>query len=315
MDAWKSKMQNKIAILMATYNGEKFLRKQLDSIENQTFSDWCLYVVDDGSTDSTYQILEEYKNKWGSDKIVLSKKQNEGCTKSFLTLVCDPNIKADYYAYSDHDDIWEPTKLQRAIDFLKTKDNSKPQLHCSSATIIDEFDNMIGVLPNRKKPLSLKNALVQSFGVGNAMLFNDATRNVLLNVGIMDFMGNHDWWTGVAVTAAGGQAYYDPFRAVLYRQHRSNYMGFSKNYFARYLKALKRVLKGDFKALNDCHMKALHKMEDKISADSKITLDFFKKSRQGNVLKRLFYLYRSGVYRQDLTGTLSVYIAQTMGKF
>ena len=100
--------QPSVAILMATFNGEKFLAEQLDSLQIQTISNWRLYVSDDGSSDGTMDIIKRYQVLWGADKLQYRPGPQKGFAQNFLSLACDPDIKADYYAFCDQDDVWLP---------------------------------------------------------------------------------------------------------------------------------------------------------------------------------------------------------------
>ena len=101
-----------IAIMLSTYNGEKYIRKQLDSLVNQSYKAYMkVFVRDDGSTDNTLSILEEYIEKIN---LTIIKGENVGPGKSFWKLFMNQNINADYYAFCDQDDIWDSDKLKKA---------------------------------------------------------------------------------------------------------------------------------------------------------------------------------------------------------
>ena len=121
-----SNSPKKMAILMAAYNGQKYLSKQLDSILAQNYPNWTLYVIDDGSKDETWNILHGYQASFG-EKLHITKTDNKGCAKTFLSLACDENIQADYYAYSDQDDIWDNNKLSRAVEILGKRNDTIAQ--------------------------------------------------------------------------------------------------------------------------------------------------------------------------------------------
>jgi glycosyltransferase involved in cell wall biosynthesis len=120
-----------VAILLCTYNGARFVKGQLDSYERQDHQNWQLWVSDDGSADETLSILEEYKNKWPKNKLKLFVGPQKGFAANYLSLVLRKEIIADYYAFSDQDDIWQDTKLSRAIKLLKNAEQKSPALYCS----------------------------------------------------------------------------------------------------------------------------------------------------------------------------------------
>src|ERR1700693_1620273 len=103
-----------IAILLATFCGERFLHLQLASFERQAVRNWRLYASDDGSTDDTLAILRRFQQKLGPEKVDVRTGPGRGYIANFLSLIADESIKADYYALSDQDDLWKPQKLTRA---------------------------------------------------------------------------------------------------------------------------------------------------------------------------------------------------------
>ena len=103
-------MTDDVAILMGTYQGALFLPEQLDSIRRQTYSNWSLWVSDDGSTDETLDLVRSFGESVPSPVHILNGPRR-GFIRNFLTLVCNPNINAAYFAFSDQDDVWHSDKL------------------------------------------------------------------------------------------------------------------------------------------------------------------------------------------------------------
>ena len=110
-----------VAILLCTFNGARFLTEQLNSLEAQIYEDWYLVVSDDGSSDGTLEILLEFQERWPAGKMVLRQGPKRGFCENFLSLGCDPSIRADYFAFCDQDDVWLATKLQVAVDYFDDK--------------------------------------------------------------------------------------------------------------------------------------------------------------------------------------------------
>ena len=110
-------MKNTVMIMMATYNGEHYLRKQLESIQNQTWSEWQLYIQDDGSTDGTYSILQEYADADPRIHIRRNPEKIHGSFTNFhiLSNYCKTLKKCAYYCFADQDDVWFPKKLETMI--------------------------------------------------------------------------------------------------------------------------------------------------------------------------------------------------------
>ncbi len=118
-----------VAILLCTYQGGEFLPQQLDSFLMQTHSNWKVWASDDGSTDDTLAILNNYQRAWGEEKLTILHGPRTGSTDNFMSLVYNPDIQADYYAFSDQDDIWEADKLQRAMTMLERNSGTRLPKH------------------------------------------------------------------------------------------------------------------------------------------------------------------------------------------
>ena len=105
---------------MSTYNGEKYLREQIDSILNQDYPEISLLIRDDGSTDGTVDILKEYAQKYRDIDYYVG--ENLGVQNSFFDLMKRADKRAYYYAFADQDDVWLPGKIKRAIELLEREE-------------------------------------------------------------------------------------------------------------------------------------------------------------------------------------------------
>jgi glycosyltransferase involved in cell wall biosynthesis len=121
----------KVAILLCTYQGQHYLAEQLVSFAAQSHTNWKVWASDDGSEDDTHAILEDYLQKWPTGRLSIHFGPAEGFAANFLSLSCKTAIEADYYAYSDQDDVWESDHLARALDYLKTVPADVPALYLS----------------------------------------------------------------------------------------------------------------------------------------------------------------------------------------
>lgn len=106
-----------VDILLCTYNGARFLPRQLASFEIQTFPHWRLIVSDDGSQDETLALLSAFAQKYGADKVQIRHGPRKGPNANFLSLICDPTLDSAFFALSDQDDVWAADKLSRARAF------------------------------------------------------------------------------------------------------------------------------------------------------------------------------------------------------
>jgi glycosyltransferase involved in cell wall biosynthesis len=303
----------KVAILLCTYHGQHYLAEQLDSFQAQSHSSWEVCASDDGSEDDTHAILEAYQQKWPAGRLSIHFGPSEGFAANFLSLTCRASIEADYYAYSDQDDVWESDKLERAVRWLQTVPENIPALYCSRTRLVDAENNEIGLSPLFSKPPSFANALIQNIGGGNTMVFNKSARTLLQEAGGDIDVVSHDWWAYMLVTGCGGQVFYDVNPTVRYRQHKNNLVGANTSWGARIVRA-KKLLKGRFRHWNDVNIRALQKMYGNLSPEARSILNAFDQARKSALILRLIRLCRSGVYRQTLQGNLGLAVAALLRK-
>ena len=303
----------KVAILLCTYQGQIYLQAQLDSFVEQTHSNWELWVSDDGSRDGTHAILDQATKAWGKQKIYIHNGPKEGFCANFLSLTCKADIQADYYAYSDQDDIWKPEKLARAVAFLSEAPKDTPALYCSRTRVVDADDKSICMSPLFEKTPSFANALMQNIGGGNTMVFNEAARQLLIEAGEKVRVVTHDWWAYLLVSGCGGQVFYDPKPTVRYRQHCSNLVGMNNSWPARF-KRIQQLFQGRFREWNDLNISALKSVRGRLTPKNQQVLDQFITARQQSLLHRVIGFRRSGIYRQTLFGKLGLIIAVVFNK-
>ena len=158
-----------VNVLMSTYNGEKHLREQIESILSQTGVETHITVRDDGSVDGTKKILDEYVKKY-PDRISIEYAENVGCNTSFMKLVNTADKTFEYYAFSDQDDVWKSEKLIRAVEALQ-KDR-QTHLYASSLFICDENLNIKSKKNMQQYELSLKSKFVRHSLAGCTMVFD-----------------------------------------------------------------------------------------------------------------------------------------------
>ena len=298
---------------MGTYNGQKFLAEQLQSIENQTHKNWRLVLSDDGSTDDTLAIAREFQDKWGNDRVEIRQGLNQGFCKNFLGLACDRSIKADFYVFSDQDDVWMVDKLSTAIAYFKAENNTEiPRVYCGRTQLVDEHLKLLGKSPLFTLPASFRNALVQSIAGGNTMVFNQGTKELLEKAGLLQVV-SHDWWVYQITKGAGGDVYYDPEPTLLYRQHNGCLVG-SNNGFKAKVGRISFTLNGRFKAWNSINYEALSSVKHLLTKDNQEILTTFGTFRGARFKDRIRLLEVCGLYRQTWKGTLSLWLATIINK-
>ena len=301
-----------ICILMSTYNGEKYLAEQLQSIENQTYTNWRMIISDDGSTDDTLKIAKQFQEKWGNNRLEIRQGPQNGFCQNFLSMACDANVRADLYAFSDQDDVWMTDKVFRAVAYFDDNTKTYPIAYGSRTEIVDEQLKSIGFSPKFSLPRSFRNAVVQSIAGGNTQVFNQAAKELLEQAGPLQVV-SHDWWLYQIVQGAGGVFYYDPKPSLLYRQHSNAIVGANSSFRARIDRIL-YVFNGRFKEWNDINFAALCNVRHLLTKDSQDILEIFGKFRGARFKDRVRLLEVCGLYRQTWQGTLSLWLATIINK-
>lgn len=215
----------KVTVLMSTYNGQKFIKEQIDSILNQNDVQVQLNIRDDGSTDRTIAILKEYQNRFDNINVVFGK--NIGWKLSFFSLLENtlPEKKM-FYAFSDQDDIWLTNKMSNAVELLN---DSKPMLYHSNVTIVNSKKEILGnrygedFIPNDKNP----QAFLDGYGIGATMVFNEKLLSIFNTYKVKNAT-NHDAYL-IALCNLVGKTIYDKNSYILYRRHAENATGFGKS--------------------------------------------------------------------------------------
>lgn len=206
-----------VVVLLATYNGQKYLREQIDSVLNQTGVNVRLFVKDDVSTDDTVKILESYKNKGLLEYYVGEK--NLGPAQTFLDLIFS-SPTAEYYAFCDQDDVWSKEKLAVAIEAIGGTE--RPCLYHGFAARVNEALVEIPFTPYKIKH-TLGSALVTS-STGCTMVFNNSLM-IILRSYRPRIVEMHDAWVYRVAYAMKAKVIYDQKSYIKYRQHDNNVSG------------------------------------------------------------------------------------------
>jgi glycosyltransferase involved in cell wall biosynthesis len=302
-----------VAILLCTYNGARFLPAQLASFDDQTWRDWRLFASDDGSSDETAAILAQHQKKLGPNRMQIRSGPRRGFVVNFLSLVCDPSIDADYYAYSDQDDVWAPEKLARAIDVLEKIPSHVPAVFGSRTCLIRNDGREFGLSPLFRHKPEFRNALVQSIAGGNTMVINAAAREHLMAGGARLNVPGHDWWTYLVTTAVGGQVHYDPTPLVKYRVHPGNIMGSNAGMF-NHARRLHMVARGRFREWIDLNIAALKPLRGRMTPENQALFDLFCEARERSFIGRQRGLLETGIFRQTTLGNLGLIVASVLKK-
>lgn len=222
---------------MSTYNGEKYLEEQINSIDKQEGVNVVILVRDDGSTDNTTQILDKWQH---IGKLTWYSGDNLGPARSFMDLLANAP-KADYYAFSDQDDVWLPLKLHTAVAALSAKPQNIPALYFCQWQMVDQNLNEI---PTKRLQVSCTfgESLLINPAAGCTQVFNPALRNAVLSYR-PEFLSMHDSWLYRVCLALDGNVYFDQKPYILYRQHGANVLGGTTSLIKRIRRRIKTFYK------------------------------------------------------------------------
>jgi hypothetical protein len=223
------------------------------------------------------------------------------------------DIDGDFFAYSDQDDIWATEKLARAIAWLVSVPKDIPALYFTRTALITKNGKLLGYSRLFARKSTFQNALVQSIGGGNTMVFNRAARLALAAAPEDISVSSHDWWTYQVVTGIGGVAHFDPYLSVKYRQHGNNLLGSNIGLHQRLLR-LRAFAGGRITIWNDTNIKALGEIRELLSPSSLVTLELFTRARKSALPKRFYLLWKSGVYRQSAFDNIGIVIGSLFGR-
>lgn len=301
------------AILMCTYNGEKYLQNQLDSFVRQTNKSWRLIVSDDGSQDQTLNILERFRDDVGPHRVEIRCGPCAGFSRNFMSLLCDKKIQAEYYALSDQDDIWSDNKLDLAYDLLTSRKSSMPVLYCGRSVFVDDINQFIALSKTPKKELSFKNALIENIASGNTMIINKLSHDLLLKCSDDISVYAHDWWLYILISGVGGQVYYDWRPLIRYRQHSHNIVGTNLSFGSK-LKRLSQFLTGEFSSWSKLNTGSIEKIYPLLTEKNREIFDLFSQAQSSKGLKASQLLRASGVHRQSAIENIVLYAGAILGK-
>jgi glycosyltransferase involved in cell wall biosynthesis len=286
---------DKIAILLATYNGEAFLREQIASIEAQTASGWTVYFHDDGSTDGTMEIIREYTAADPDRFQYIDGPATGGAKNNFFYLL--GQVDAPYYFFCDQDDIWERNKVEVTHRRMLKAVTGNRQIPCLVFTELRVVGTDKHVIADRMSSyqaldctnLGINRMLIQNVVTGCTMEINHALRDMMLKAGNLDDIIMHDWWAALIASWCGRMEFI-PEPTINYRQHTGNSVGALAIHDKRYL--LKRIRQGRQirQSLSNTRKQAAALAETfDLSADTLPAL--YARSGEWNKIRRM-YFYR-----------------------
>lgn len=233
---------NRVIILMATYNGERYLLEQIQSLQNQTYKNWQLIIRDDNSSDRSLKIIEEALTSDDRISILNDNLGNVKSAQNFSILLEHVKSTDSYIMFCDQDDIWMEDKVEKSLIEMKKLEKefgaNKPLVVYGTYRMINENRNYLPLaIPDYSTKPTLNLLLSQNYIYGCTMMINNKLLN--LSIPIPESAENHDYWIVLVSITNQGLFKYLKEPLLLYRQHESNVSGSFKNSFM--LNRLKRI--------------------------------------------------------------------------
>ncbi len=272
-------------ILLATFNGEKFLEEQLQSLDQQEDVIVRVWANDDGSDDATLSILL----KWQKSGLIkdISTTQRVGSTHAFLKLLSE-HSDSEYVAFCDQDDVWDPMKLVIQVGKLT---NEMPMAVTSQRLHINSVGVIIGKSRKLRSAPSFKNAMVENIAPGNTILMNNRAIK-LINKFPNPAVEHYDSWVYLLISAFGKVEWLSQ-PLVKYRIHSNNYVGLRKHSLNRIVKSVSIFVD------QVIYFRMVLPSGENILLEEKAEL-FIKARNEKSILKRFFVIQRIGFKRQGL---------------
>lgn len=238
-----------LSILLATYNGAKRLPILLNSLVAQSYHDWIVYIHDDGSTDDTIRICEDFQKQDNRIIILHDSVKHRGAKNSFMWLL--EHVEADYYMFCDQDDLWLPFKVQQSFNYIKKLESQFPTkaicIHTDLAVCDENYNiknsslwkcsKVIPSLQERIDYMQISNCVT-----GCTMIFNKKARDISLCM--PQYIPMHDFWVAFSVVKSEGYLGHLCNSTILYCQHANNVVGANNvgyRYIYQKLSNLKKV--------------------------------------------------------------------------
>lgn len=292
-----------VNVLISTYNGEKYIEEQLNSILKQSYSNIKIYVRDDGSDDETYNIINRLNE---NNQIVIIKGTNVGYGSSFMQLL-EIAKEGDYWAFCDQDDVWDTKKIENAVNRLEQMDEKKANMYFHNFELTDEQLNKTDVYRNKIKGYSFQMAITECLHMGFATVINKELRRLML-LGDVSKLRSHDWWAELIVMEFGN-IYTDDYIGAKHRRIESSV---SSNALQSRIRWFIGALKGKSEIGNITNQ-FMETFGKEMNQKNRKILNWFVFERYSFIksLKKCFYIKR---WRTSFASELTVRFLMLVGK-
>lgn len=292
-----------IAILMATYNGAKFIDEQIESILKQSFTNWELFIHDDGSTDQTKNIIKSYACRYPKKIHVLLGESTGNSKNNFFYLM--KKVDAQYIMFADQDDVWLKDKIRITYNRLLDLENKKigtPVLVFSDLKVVDSKLRIISPRMSEYQGLKMDNTdfnhlMIQNVVTGCTVMINEKCKEMAVSCLTKRHIIMHDWWCALIASYFGKIGYIND-ALILYRQHSVNSVGAKNIHSVSYIKE---------KLIEDRDQKeSLLKAEKQIAdfiASYNLKNEYiitFSKFSELNKFRRILFLIKNNIWKSGI---------------
>lgn len=301
--------EKKVAILLSSYNGEKYIAQQIDSILAQTYPNIEIYVRDDCSTDRTVEVLRPYAQR-GEIHLIVGEK-NLGYPEGFYELLRTVS-EADYFGFSDQDDVWEPDKIARAVVGLNRRNPDLPALFFASYEICDENLNHIRYSSYLASKPEFRHSLFECLGLGFTYVMNRKAKEMITSQRSV-YGDTKDVWIGM-LCSAFGEVVFDKKSCAKHRRNPGAYSiqdcSFWKTQYDRFRQLF---LNDGFQYIHTVMQEFYDTYKEKLSANYRKELEFFVNTSHNplHILHKVFFPYR---LRYDWKDEIMLRIIFLIGK-
>lgn len=309
-----------VSILLATYNGARYLPEQLQSYCDQSYGDWALWVSDDGSDDGTEAVIARFAADHPDRSVHMCKGPGRGAGANFLSLLARAVAAAPgaAVAFSDQDDAWLPHKLERAMGWMMTEGAGQGAALAWSSRMLLTDNALVPFGESREfpRPACFGNALVQNILHGNTIVLSPAAAQAMARTvpaALEHGVPYQDWWTYQVMTGIGADLRSDPEALVKYRQHETNHMGHHGPVRGR-LRRLGLVAQRAYAGWLDANLAALRANQHMLTPEARHTLRGFMLCRRRSGAALAAALPRLGIHRQTPRGDQMLRVMALAGR-
>ncbi len=282
-----------VAIVMATYNGEKYVGEQIDSILASSYQDFELFIYDDGSQDNTLSILRTYEEQIPSKVHVFQNQKNLGLVLNFMEALTKTTM--DYVMFCDQDDVWKPNKIGITLKRIRTMEaqygKDKPYAVFTDAAIVNQDlqeTHPSFFVSNHLNPCrtDLPHLLMENKLIGCTVMVNGALRKILQGNRLPQNAKYHDWWVAL-IASSFGKIGFVKESTLMYRQHGGNIVGGAD--FHSYVKNRIETLHQQREAIRSLEKQAeefLLLYGEQLSAEKRMIIQTFANLNEAGFLQK-----------------------------